>query len=62
LVENYLRTTKAGTEIVGAALQDSGIHGFNCTRFDEIAAVMLKEGIHPEVKEKLDFIQQAFGL
>jgi hypothetical protein len=62
LVENYLRTTKARSEIVGALLQDSGIHGFDYTRFDEIAALMLPEEIHPEVREKLDFIQQAFGL
>jgi hypothetical protein len=62
LVENYLRTTKARTEIIGALLQDSGIHGFDYTRFDELAAVMLPEEIHPEVREKLDFIQKAFGL
>ena len=32
------------------------------TRFNEIAAIMEPGEIHPEVKEKLDFIQQAFGL
>jgi predicted ATPase len=62
LVENFFRTTKARTEIISALLQEAGIHGFDYTRFDEIAAVMLPEEIHPEVKEKLDFIQQAFGL
>jgi hypothetical protein len=62
LVENFLRTTKARTEIIGALLQEAGVYGLDYTRFDEIAAVMLPEEIHPEVKEKLDFIQQAFGL
>jgi hypothetical protein len=40
----------------------AGIHGYDYTSYDEIAAVMTPEEIHPEVKEKLDFIQQAFGL
>jgi len=62
LVDNYLKTTKARTEIVGALLTSAGIHGFDYTSFDEIASVMLREEIHPEVTEKLDFIQQAFGL
>jgi hypothetical protein len=43
-------------------LQECGIHGFDYTRFDEIAAIMEPGEIHPEVREKLDFIQQAFGL
>ncbi|MCL4203314.1 MAG: AAA family ATPase [Pirellulaceae bacterium] len=62
IVANFLQTTKARTEIVGALLNEAGIYGFDYTRFDEIAAVMLPEEIHPEVREKLDFIQQAFGL
>jgi hypothetical protein len=62
LVDNYLKNTKARTEILGALLETAGIHGFDYTSFDEIAAVMRPEEIHPEVKEKLDFIQQAFGL
>jgi energy-coupling factor transporter ATP-binding protein EcfA2 len=62
LVENYFRTTKARTEIVSALLQECGIHGLDYTFFDEIAAVMQPAEIHPEVNEKLDFIQGAFGL
>jgi predicted ATPase len=62
LVENYLRTTKARTDIVGALLQEAGIHGFDYSEYDEIAAVMEPREIHPEVREKLDFIQQAFRL
>jgi len=62
IVERYLADTKARTTIVGGILQEGGIHAMDYTRFSEIAAVMLPEEIHPEVKEKLDFIQQAFGL
>jgi len=62
LIENYLRTTKARTEIVGGVLEAAGVHGLSHTEFAGIAAIMLPEEIHPEVREKLDFIQQAFGL
>jgi len=61
-VVRYLAETKARTTIVSGILQEGGIHGLDYTRFNEIAAVMLPEEIHPEVKEKLDFIQRAFGL
>jgi hypothetical protein len=62
IIENFLRTTKARTEIIAAILQAAGIHGFDYTHYNEIAAVMKPEEIHPEVKEKLDAIQKAFGL
>lgn len=62
IIARYLATTKARTEIVGGLLQSAGIHGVDHTRFDEIANVMEPTEIHSEVKEKLDFIQQAFGL
>jgi hypothetical protein len=62
LVETYLRNTKARTEILGRLLVEAGIHGFAYTSFDEIAAVMRPQEIHPEVVAKLGFIQQAFGL
>lgn len=62
LVENYFQTRKARTEIVGALLEECGLHGFPYTSFDEIAALMTAEEIHPEVRQKLDFIQHAFGL
>jgi predicted ATPase len=61
-VIRYLAETKARTVIVSGILQEAGIHGMNYTRFSEIAAMMEPGEIHPEVKEKLDFIQQAFGL
>jgi ABC-type transport system involved in cytochrome c biogenesis ATPase subunit len=61
-VDRYLTETKARTTIVGGIMQEGGIHGMNYTRFSEIAAIMEPGEIHPEVKEKLDFIQQAFGL
>ncbi|MGI8604946.1 MAG: AAA family ATPase [Verrucomicrobiales bacterium] len=62
LVENYLGTKKARTEILSALLQDAGVHGLDYTEFDRIAFMMRREEIHPEVKEKLDFVQQAFGI
>ncbi len=61
LVENYLRTTKARTEILPPLLDAAGLPGFPYTRYHEIAAVMLPEEIHPEVREKLDGLCQAFG-
>ena len=62
IVERFLAETKARTIIIGGILQAGGVHGMDYTRFSEIAAQMLPEEIHPEVKEKLDFIQKAFGL
>ena len=62
LVERYLADTKARTRIVGGILQQGGVHGMDYTRFSEIAAGMEPAEIHPEVTQKLDFIQQAFGL
>lgn len=61
-VENYLKEIKARTTIINGIMQEGGIHGMDYTRFSEIAAMMKPEEIHPEVIEKLDFIQKAFGL
>ena len=61
-VERYLAETKARTTLISGVLQEGGVHGMDYTRFNEIAAIMLPDEIHPEVKEKLDFIQEAFGL
>jgi hypothetical protein len=62
LIENFLEQKKARQEILPGILNAAGIHGFEYTRFHEIAAVMQPEEIHPEVKEKLDAIQKAFRL
>ena len=62
LVDAYLQQRKARTEVVPPILDAAGLHGFPYTRFNEIASVMLPEEIHPEVIEKLDAIQRAFGL
>lgn len=62
LVENYFRTKKARVEIVSALVQEAGLFGLDYSQYEEIAALMLPEEIHPEVREKLDFIQHAFGL
>lgn len=61
LVESYLRTTKARTEILPPILTAAGLPGFPHTRYHEIAAVMRPEEIHSEVVEKLDAICRAFG-
>lgn len=57
-----LNDTKARTKLLPPALAAGGLPGLDYTLFFEIAAVMLPEEIHPEVKEKLDLIQQAFRL
>ncbi|MFZ1977231.1 MAG: AAA family ATPase [Bacteroidota bacterium] len=57
-----LDNTKARTEILPPALSAAGLKGMDYTEYYEIAAVMLPEEIHPEVKEKLDLIQKAFRL
>lgn len=62
LVDAYLQQRKARTEVLPPILAAAGLHGFPYTRFNEIASVMLPEDIHPEVTEKLDAIQRAFGL
>ena len=62
LVENFLRTTKARKDIIPVVLTAAGIHGFDYTRFHEIAALMKPEEIHPEVREKLDAIKTALAL
>lgn len=58
----YLKNTKARTELIPPALSAAGLHGFPYQRYSEIAAMMLPEEIHPEVKEKLNLIQKAFRL
>ena len=58
----YLRVTKARTDIIPPILEAAGFAGLAYTRYVEIAEVMLPEEIHPEVREKLDYIQQALGL
>ncbi len=59
---DYLNTTKARTRLIPPMLEAAGLSGIPYTRFHEIAALMRPEEIHPEVKEKLDAIQKAFGL
>jgi hypothetical protein len=54
--------SKARTELLPPALAAAGLPGIHYTRYHEIAAVMLPEEIHPEVREKLDLIQRALGL
>jgi hypothetical protein len=58
----YLVSSKARTDLLPPALTAAGLPAVPYTRFHEIAAVMLPEEIHPEVREKLDLIQKAFNL
>jgi predicted ATPase len=58
----YLVSSKARTLLLPPALTAAGLPAVPYTRYHEIAAVMLPEEIHPEVKEKLDLIQKAFNL
>ena len=57
----YLNNTKARTEILPPALSAAGLPGLPYTRYHEIAAVMTPEEVHPDVRETLDVIVQAFG-
>jgi len=57
-----LLSTKACTLLLPPALEAAGLAGIPYTRYHEIAGVMKPEEIHPEVKERLDAIQKAFGL
>ncbi len=59
---DYLVSTKARETILPPALSAGGLLAFPYTRYHEIAAAMLPEEIHPEVKEKLDALCKAFGV
>jgi hypothetical protein len=58
----FLNNTKARTQLIAPALEAAGLHGLPYTRYHEIAALMQPVEIHPEVREKLDAIAQAFKL
>ncbi len=58
----FIRNTKARTDLIPPALNAAGLPAFPYQRYNEIAAMMLPDEIHPEVKEKLDQIQKAFRL
>jgi hypothetical protein len=61
LVDAYLLSTKARSQILPALLDAAGLPGFPYTRYQEIAAAMSPEHIHPEAVEKLDAIVKAFA-
>lgn len=58
---DYLNSTKARTTILPPALSEAGLSGLPYTRYHEIAALMLPDEIHPDVREALDAIVGAFG-
>lgn len=59
---DYLNVTKARRDILPPALNAAGLPNLPYTHYHEIAAGMLAEEIHPEVREKLDAIVAAFGV
>jgi predicted ATPase len=58
----FLLSTKARVEFIPPALEAAGLFNIPYTRYNEIAAVMLPEEIHPEIREKLDAICGAFNI
>jgi ABC-type cobalamin transport system ATPase subunit len=58
----FLNGTKARTDLIPPALTAAGLPAIPYTSYSDIAALMKPEEIHPEVREKLDGIQKAFGL
>lgn len=59
IIETYLQNTKARTKIIPGLLEAAGLHGLSYGSYFEIAEKMLPEEVHPEVKAKLDLLQQA---
>ena len=57
---DYLNSTKARTTILPPALSEAGLPGLPYSRYHEIAALMLPEEIHPDVRDALDAIVRAF--
>ncbi len=58
----FLISTKARVDLIPPALEAAGIFNIPYTKYNEIAAVMLPEEIHPEIREKLDAICKAFNI
>jgi len=59
---DYLNRTKARKDILPPALNAAGLPNFDYTRYHEIAAVMKKSEIHPDIVEVLDAIKKVFKL
>lgn len=60
--EAVFREYKARERLLPPLLSEGGLQGFPYTRYHEIAGVMTRDEIHPEVIEKLDAICRAFGI
>lgn len=56
----FLNVTKARRDILPPALNAAGLPNLPYTRYHEIAAGMRPDEIHPEIREKLDAVVQAF--
>lgn len=58
----FLLSTKARVDLIPPALEAAGLFNIPYTEYNEIAAVMLPEEIHPEIRKKLDVICKAFNV
>lgn len=58
---DYIKATKARTMLIPPVLTAAGVQ-LSYTRYAEIAAQMLPDEVHPEVREKLDGLCAAFGV
>ena len=58
----FLISTKARVDLIPPALEAAGLFNIPYTKYNEIAAVMLPDEIHPEIREKLDSICRAFNI
>lgn len=58
----FLISTKARVDLIPPALEAAGLFNIPYTKYNEIAAVMLPEEIHPEIREKLDAICLGFNI
>ncbi len=56
----YLNTVKARADILPQALTAAGLPAWPYTRYHEIAAAMLPEDVHPDVRAMLDDLCRAF--
>ena len=62
LQERFLETERASKTLIPAMLQAAGLNNFPKNRYSEIAAMMQPEDVHPEIKDKLAKLKQAFGI
>ena len=62
LQERFLQTEPISKTLIPGMLQAAGLNAFGKGRYSEIAVMMQPEDVHPEIKEKLLKLKQAFGV